>query len=133
MPRKKKQPADSAAPLLDVRVTTAPCVPLIRTRVTQWRDAGYPGVTETTRRLLHYWFLTDHRLANGRKFAYHLARSVDVEKSPLNCIVSAARLWCDNATRLTGKPWVYIKVREGDYYSLQPALFADVNVLHIGP
>lgn len=27
----------------------------IRTRVTAWRNSGYPGVTPTTRRLLEYW------------------------------------------------------------------------------
>jgi type III restriction enzyme len=42
---------------------------------------------------------------------------------------NAARLWCDNATRLTGKAWFYVKVRQGEYDSLQPSLFADLNVL----
>jgi hypothetical protein len=42
---------------------------------------------------------------------------------------NAAQLWADNATRLTGKPWVYVKVRQGEYDSLQPTLFADLNVL----
>jgi type III restriction enzyme len=74
-----KKTASSAAPLLDVRVTTAPCVPAIRAKVTQWRDADYPGATETTRRLLHYWFLTHHRLADGRKFAYHYSQRFAVE------------------------------------------------------
>jgi type III restriction enzyme len=75
----RKKADSSAAPLLDVRVTTAPCVPAIRTKVTQWRDAGYPGATETSRRLLHHWFLTDHRLPNGRKFAYHYSQRFAVE------------------------------------------------------
>jgi type III restriction enzyme len=79
MPRKKNQPASSATPLLDVRVTTAPCVPAIRAKVTQWRDADYPGATQTTRRLLHYWFLTHHRLADGRKFAYHYSQRFAIE------------------------------------------------------
>jgi type III restriction enzyme len=70
MPRQKKTHG-SAAPLFDVRVTTAPCVLAIREKVGQWRDRGYQGATDTTRRLLNYWFHTDHRLANGRKFAYH--------------------------------------------------------------
>ena len=42
---------------------------------------------------------------------------------------NAAQLWCDNATRLTGKPWFYVKVKQGEYDSLQPTLFADLNVL----
>ena len=41
----------------------------------------------------------------------------------------AARLWCDNATRLTGKPWSYLKVQESEYKKLQPNLFADVTFL----
>ncbi len=75
----RKKANSSAAPLLDVRVTTAPCVPAIQEKVTQWRDAGYPGATDTTRRLLNYWFLTDHRLATGRKFAYHYSQQFAVE------------------------------------------------------
>jgi type III restriction enzyme len=75
----RKKATSSAAPLLDVKVTTAPCVLAIRDKVTQWRDTGYPGATDTTQRLLHYWFLTDHRLANGRKFAYQYSQRYAVE------------------------------------------------------
>jgi hypothetical protein len=41
----------------------------------------------------------------------------------------AARLWTDNATQLTGTPWVYLKVPQAEYTSLQPTLFADLLVL----
>ena len=41
----------------------------------------------------------------------------------------AARLWCENATRLTGKPWSYLKVQENEYKKLQPSLFSDVTFL----
>jgi type III restriction enzyme len=41
----------------------------------------------------------------------------------------AALLWCENATLLTGTPWAYLKVRQSDYKSLQPARFADLLVL----
>jgi type III restriction enzyme len=75
----RKKTNTTAAPLLDVRVTTAPCVPAIKEKVTQWRDGGYPGATETSRRLLHYWFKTDHRLPNGRRFAYHYSQRFAVE------------------------------------------------------
>jgi len=78
MPRKKKPDATSA-PLFDAKTTTAPCVPAIRDKVAEWRAAGYPGATDTTRRLLNHWFLTDHRLANGRKFAYHYSQRQAVE------------------------------------------------------
>jgi hypothetical protein len=41
MPRKKKGDA-SAAPMFDVKMTTAPCVPAIRDKVSAWRADGYP-------------------------------------------------------------------------------------------
>ncbi len=57
--------------LLDVRTKTAPCVPAIREAVAAWHEKGYPGITPTTRQLLNYWFMTDHRLPNGAPFRYH--------------------------------------------------------------
>ena len=41
----------------------------------------------------------------------------------------AAQLWCENATRLTGKPWAYLKVLQTAYKQLQPARFEDLFVL----
>jgi hypothetical protein len=67
MSRKKK--SDTAtAPMFDIKTTTVPCVLAIRDKVHQWRAADYPGATDTSRRLLHFWFHTDHRLAGGRRF-----------------------------------------------------------------
>lgn len=40
---------------------------------------GYKGVTATTRLLLNQWFLTDHRLPNGYKFAYHYFQREAIE------------------------------------------------------
>jgi type III restriction enzyme len=42
---------------------------------------------------------------------------------------NAARLWCDNASRLTGIEWGYLKVPQTEYVSLQPAEFADLLAL----
>src|SRR6266545_1864267 len=78
MPRKKKTDA-APTPLFDAKVMTAPCVAAIRDKVAAWRDAGYPSTTDTTRRLLHHWFHTDHRLADGRKFKYHYFQQHAVE------------------------------------------------------
>lgn len=39
----------------------------------------------------------------------------------------AARLWCENATMLTGVSWEYIKVPQKDFYELQPAVFSDIR------
>jgi type III restriction enzyme len=70
MARRKKNSPDQPD-LLEARVGTAPLVPAIREKVKAWREADSPGVSETTRILLNYWFRTDHRLADGRNFAYH--------------------------------------------------------------
>jgi type III restriction enzyme len=50
---------------------TAPAVPAIRNAVWKWRDAGYLGVTDTSRILLNFWFHSDHKLPNGQTFSYH--------------------------------------------------------------
>lgn len=70
MGRKKK--VDPAQPsMVEVKTTTAPCVPAIREKVKAWAEgAAYKGVSETTRRLLNYWFHTDHR-PFGKLFKYH--------------------------------------------------------------
>jgi type III restriction enzyme len=41
----------------------------------------------------------------------------------------AAKLWCENTARLTGKPWDYVKVLQTEYKSLQASQFADLLVL----
>ncbi len=63
---------------MEVKTTTAPCVPRIRERVAEWAAGGYKGATDTTRRLLAHWFHTGHR-PNGRKFAYHYAQREAIE------------------------------------------------------
>lgn len=72
---------DRTESLLDVtsKLRTAPCVPALREAVKAWRAGGYKGTTETTRRLLAYWFESDHRLANGTRFKYHEAQRVAIE------------------------------------------------------
>ena len=37
-------------------------VPKIRAEVDRWRNAGYPGASEVTRRLFEYWFDEDHEV-----------------------------------------------------------------------
>ncbi len=61
---------------------TAPCVPGIRDAVSKWVASGYTspsGCTETTSILLNYWFHSDHRLADGRIFAYNSAQREAME------------------------------------------------------
>ncbi len=40
----------------------------------------------------------------------------------------AARLWCENASRLTGQSWVYVKVPQEGFDKLQPTHFTDMLV-----
>ena len=37
-------------------------VPKIRSEVTHWREAGYPGASDVTLRLFEYWFQEDHAI-----------------------------------------------------------------------
>jgi type III restriction enzyme len=45
----------------------------------------------------------------------------------------AATLWCENATRLTGDRWDYVKVPEKECKDLQPASFAELLALVESP
>jgi len=56
----KPERRPAAYEIFDVRNNTRrteqlPLVNTIRERVDQWRDAGYPGITSVTRRLLEHW------------------------------------------------------------------------------
>lgn len=44
------------------RPSTLLLVPKIRQAVDKWRDEGYPGASDVTRRLFEYWFEEDHEL-----------------------------------------------------------------------
>jgi type III restriction enzyme len=43
----------------------------------------------------------------------------------------AARIWCENATLLTGTPWRYVKVPQAEFGKLQPTSFADLLVFAV--
>ena len=73
MPRKKA--ASDQLNLLQAPTSTAPCVPTIRVAVADWKSKDYPGVTETTRRLLNFWFQNDH----DKGFVYHDAQREAIE------------------------------------------------------
>lgn len=38
-------------------------------------------------------------------------------------------VWCENATSLTGKQWVYCKVMESEFKKLQPTRLTDLLAL----
>ena len=77
MARKKNDPLQ--LDLIQTHGRTAPAVPAIREDVRAWREKGYPGTTETTRRLLNHWFHTDLRARNGRPFKYYEAQRDSLE------------------------------------------------------
>ncbi len=79
MARRRSSSGGDQLSLLDARVTTAPAVPAIRKAVEEWRHDKYRGATETSQRLLTYWFNTDHRLRDGRSFTYHSAQREALE------------------------------------------------------
>ncbi len=52
----------------------------IRAAVDEWRDQGYPGASEVTRRLFAYWFDEDHEVANFTvPFRYYFCQREAIE------------------------------------------------------
>src|SRR5262249_38696530 len=65
--------------------------------------------------------------------AHHLLETKGLEDVNVANKDRAALLWCENATRLTGNLWSYLKVRQTEYKSLQPTQFSDLAVLQPSP
>ena len=79
MPRTKQTAADQLSLLEAKSSAPRPACRRIREAVAAWREDGYKGVTAHHATLLNYWFKTDHRLPNGRIFAYHYAQREAIE------------------------------------------------------
>ncbi len=56
-----------------------PLVHKIRKAVTEWRESGYPGVTDTTKSLLMYWFETEHETSSGQPFQFYFSQRESIE------------------------------------------------------
>jgi len=57
-----------------------PLVRALQPAVAAWRKVGYKeGTSETTRRLLEWWFLEDHELADGKTFSFWQAQREAIE------------------------------------------------------
>jgi type III restriction enzyme len=55
-------------------------VPKIRTAVDEWRNQGYPGASDVTRRLFEYWFEEDHDVPGfGAPFRYYFCQREAME------------------------------------------------------
>lgn len=78
MPRKPKIAGQDLFNIAE-NLRTAVCVPNIRSEVLAWREAGYTGVSKTTKTLLNHWFYQDHVLKNGRRFSYHTSQQDALE------------------------------------------------------
>ena len=50
----------------------------IRKHVGNWRNEGYPGVTDTTKELLTFWFESDH-IIKGRQFNFWFCQREAIE------------------------------------------------------
>ena len=59
---------------------------------------------------------------------HHLVETKGLEDVNVAHKDRAARLWCENASRLTGHRWEYLKVPQTEFERLQPGAFADLQV-----
>lgn len=59
--------------------SNAPLVDALRSEVDAWRRDSYPGASQTTQRLLQYWFSDEHQTPDGLPFRYYFAQREAVE------------------------------------------------------
>jgi type III restriction enzyme len=76
-------PGEAELELEEAAKLIPPLVGDIRQKVHEWRLAGYPGIAETSRALLRYWFATPHVMENADgttwEFRYYFAQREAVE------------------------------------------------------
>ena len=53
----------------------APFVQKIREEIYDWRQFGYPGISDTSRKLLNFWFCTEH----SSQFKYYFGQRESIE------------------------------------------------------
>ena len=58
--------------------TLCQLVPKIRNEVEKWRNSEYPGVSETTKTLINFWFKEEHRIRD-KSFKYYFCQREAVE------------------------------------------------------
>lgn len=51
----------------------------IRYRIDEWRKNGYVGISNTSRRLLGYWFEEEHILSDGQLFKFYFCQREAIE------------------------------------------------------
>ena len=76
-------PADEALREPSSERQMPPLVPQLRKKVKEWRDSGYVGATDTSKRLLNWWFNTAHLLpqidGTMTEFQYYFAQREALE------------------------------------------------------
>ena len=76
-------PADETLRDTSYKKLMPPLVPELRQKVFEWRNNGYPDVSDTSRTLLNWWFKTSHPIphADGTigNFEYYFAQRESVE------------------------------------------------------
>ncbi len=77
--RRKARAETGQTSFIIERETKALAVPAIRAALAEWREAGYPEVSETTRTLLNFWFHSDHKVELDQPFRYYCAQQEAVE------------------------------------------------------
>jgi len=76
---KAKRDGDKAEVVNGRRPSPVPKVNALRRDVSDWRDTGYPGASDTSRELLEFWFGRDHRTAQGNSFRYYFCQREAIE------------------------------------------------------
>ncbi|ASI13766.1 type III restriction-modification enzyme subunit R [Candidatus Mancarchaeum acidiphilum] len=78
----------------------------LRPAIKVWRDSGYPNVTNTTKRLLNFWFNEDH-IINNEKFEFWYAQRESIETLIYIYEVMKIRKFLDLMANFGDKPQVF--------------------------
>lgn len=78
-----KKAGEPAQVLNGRRPSNIPIANNLRWVLANWRELGYPGVSETSRELLHHWFHTDHLFSSSAgdplQFSYYFCQREAIE------------------------------------------------------
>ena len=100
----------------------------IRNRVEEWIDAGYPGITSTTKRLIQHWDNSDER-RNGNQFFFCQLEAI---KTLIWCIEAPHTFKTDINIQGDGGPYERLcsKMATGTGKTVVMAMIIAWNVLN---
>jgi|GEM_PF-1760447 len=98
----------------------------LRKAVHTWRDQDCQGITDTTRRLLRFWFCQREAIETlifkkhdiyqenriREKFVIETKGRVDIDVKPKD---DRIKRWCDDTSRLTGDSWKFIRINQEEF------------------